>query len=226
MKILKTPRLFLAFGLLSPLNGAVILSVDNFTDSMIWTATTSTSGSATITSGVTSSTLLIGKTGGTGGTRLTLSLFDTISTVGFENITIGFTLNSGDVIEWDGTLTNPVNARDGFRLAGDGVEINANAVNDLSGDESEVEIATGGIVQSATEGSLRLTSSSQADFTFDSSVDNSQISNLEIILQVNANAETLLLTNLIVSGDAIPEPAISLLLAFSASSVLLLRKRS
>ncbi len=209
----------------APLNSAVIFEVDDFDDPSAWVVTTSSSGSSNIISSVTGSEIAVGRDSGTGGARLTLNLSAPISTIGFENITLGFRLNSADSLEWNGNLANIVNSTDGFRVLGDGVNINANSVNDITGTVAETEIIGGVQVQSETEGSLGSTSFVNADFSFDASVDNSAITQLELILQINANPETLVLSGLTVSGDPIPEPTACLLLVCGGATLLCRRKR-
>ncbi len=195
---------------------AVIANLD-FTNGN-WTSSLSASG-GTNDSSVTATTITADKSGSAGGVRVTVALTGAISTIGFENITISF-FGSAEDFEWDGNLQNPVSSSDGLRIVGSGVEINANSLNDLTGTDAETEFSNGTTFPTLNFGS---------DFSFDPSVDNSSITSLEFILQVNAGTEVLSVSNVQILGDPIvvvPEPSAVGLIFFGTVGWIARRRRS
>ncbi|TWU47515.1 hypothetical protein Poly51_53150 [Rubripirellula tenax] len=171
---------------------------------------------------VTSSAITVAKSGSTGGVRVAVNLTGSISTVGFENIRLEFFGNANGTaeFEWNGNLTGAVASTDGFRIIGSGVEINANALNDISGTAAETDIDSGSVFMSG--GNL------SGSFVFLPSANNGSISDLSIILQSNAGTETLALSNFQLFGDVVAVPEAStfaLGLAAAAGGFVRLRRR-
>ena len=206
---------FLAVATMNTRVDAAVIANLNFTDGN-WTTSFTQSG-GTNESSVTATTITADKSGTAGGVRATVTLTGAISTVGFENITISF-FGSADNLEWNGNLQNPVNSTDGLRIVGSGVEINSNTPS-ISGTDAETEFTNGTTFPTLNFGS---------DFSFDPSVDNSSITSLEFILQVNANDETISVSNVQILGDPIvvvPEPSAVGLVCLGAVGWVARRRR-
>ncbi|MEQ9408472.1 MAG: PEP-CTERM sorting domain-containing protein [Fuerstiella sp.] len=182
--------------------GGIITTLD-FTDSH-WSISLTGTGSGTFSnqSSATASTITATKTGSAGGARIVVDLIGSISTVGFQNIRLAMD-GAASNMEWNGDLTGGVSSSDGFRVLGAGVDINGNAANDLSGTLAETDFFNG----PASFPNANLS----GDFLFDNSIANSSLSDLQFILQVNANNEQISLSNVRLLGDAIttavPEPS-------------------
>jgi hypothetical protein len=154
------------------------------------------------------------------GERLTANLTGSISTVGFENITLQFSGLTQETLEWNANMTTAaVSNADGLRIFGTGVEINANQANDISGTPAEAEFAAGTTFPTAAFGS---------DFAFDASADNGSISNLTFRLQVNNSNERLRVSNVQIFGDSVPIPEPShagLLALLCGGAIVMIRRR-
>ncbi|MEZ6042583.1 MAG: PEP-CTERM sorting domain-containing protein [Planctomycetaceae bacterium] len=174
--------------------GDVITSLD-FSDAGLWSVSLTESNSAENSSSVTGGTLQAAKKAGSGGVRLSVDLIGAISTVGYQNIRLAFQGQSADTLEWNANMTAAVASTDGLRIFGSGVDINANSLNDLTGTAAELDFQNGEFFPTSNFGS---------DFTFSPSTANSSITNLSFLLQVNADAEKLTLSNVQILGDMIP----------------------
>lgn len=208
-------RTLIAVAVLAPASAeaALITQLDFSTPD--WSSTLFVSGTAT-GAFTADTTARVDKTSGSGGVRLRLNLLGSISTIGFENIRLEFDGVSGD-LEWNGNLTGTPNSSDGVRIEGDGVVIDASGIN---GTAAETDWTSGPTSFPSTN--------FNSDFTFAAGVDDSQISTLSFVLQVNANDEFVELTNVEIHGDAIPavpEPSSCLLLGLGAAGLVALRRR-
>ncbi|TWU00783.1 PEP-CTERM sorting domain-containing protein [Stieleria varia] len=188
------------FSLSAEANAALLTTLD-FTDTN-WTTTLSGSGDANNLSTATATTIMADKSSGSGAAQILVELTGSISTLGFQDITVGFD-GAAEGLEWDANFANPINSSDGFRIFGSGVEINGNSLNDLTGTTIETDFENG----PTTFPNVNF----DADFTFDSSVDNSSITSMTFILRINANPETLSVANVQIFGNPIsstvPEPS-------------------
>jgi hypothetical protein len=150
-------------------------------------------------------------------------LIGSISTIGFEDIVLEFNgLTTGQ--NWNGNLSNPVASSDGLLIVGSGVSVNANSSNDISGTAAETDFLSGTDFPNGNFGGVAL-----EDFTFESTFDDSTISDLTFVLQINSNTEELTLSGVGISGTAIavPEPGtVSSLVLVASSTVLMRRRRS
>ncbi|EMB18590.1 hypothetical protein RE6C_00659 [Rhodopirellula europaea 6C] len=147
-------------------------------------------------------------------------MIGSISTIGFEDIVLEFTgLTSGQ--NWNGNLSNPVASSDGLLIVGSGISVNANSSNDISGTAAETDFLSGASFPNAN-----FAGSALADFTFEDTFDDSTISDLTFVLQINSNSEELTLSGVGISGTAIaiPEPGTVSSLALVASSTVLMRR--
>ena len=222
MKHLLYPIAIIAACIALPAEAALITTVD-FSDGGTWSTTLSNSGSATNESqvvGGVGGSIVADKSGSAGGVRIEVDLVGSISTAGFENITLGFEGFSVGGLEWNGNLNGGVASSDGLRIVGSGVEINANSLNDISGTAAEVDFDAGEVFPTANFNS---------DFSFDASANNGSITDLTFTLQVNSNDEIFTLSDVRIYGDsvaAIPEPSSVLLLSVaSIAGIVVLRRR-
>lgn len=187
---------------------ASLITTLDFSDTSTWAVTFTDSGGVN-DSTVSGGTITADKSGSLGGARVFVNLIGSISTAGFQNITIGFDGQATE-LEWNGNLSNVVNNTDGLLIFGDGVNINANTNNDISGTAAEGEF---------TAGTTFPTANFNSGFSFAASVDNGTISNLAFTLQVNAGNEELSLSNVQIFGDVIAVPEPTTFLMFGAALV-------
>ncbi|WP_039961061.1 PEP-CTERM sorting domain-containing protein [Rhodopirellula europaea] len=212
---------FLAYHLVcySGLQAAAIATFD-FSDAATWQVTLESSGDANNLGSASGDSISIDKSSGSGGARITVDLIGSISTIGFEDIVLEFTgLTSGQ--NWNGNLSNPVASSDGLLIVGSGISVNANSSNDISGTAAETDFLSGASFPNAN-----FAGSALADFTFEDTFDDSTISDLTFVLQINSNSEELTLSGVGISGTAIaiPEPGTVSSLALVASSTVLMRR--
>lgn len=204
---------------------AALIHEVNFTDGN-WTVSLSEPGGAPSNnaSGVTASTITANETGeATAAARIVVSLTGSISTVGFENISIAFFGDANGGLEWNADFSDPNDeVGDGIRIVGSGVEINANSLNDIDTGAAlaEAEWDAGTAFPTANFGS---------DFDFDASVSNSSLTSLVFFLQVNTDEETVAISNVVITGDPIsspvPEPSTFLLCGLGSLGLLTMRRR-
>ncbi len=190
---------------------AAVVATLNFDDT-IWTQTfTETGGNND--SIVAGGTITADKSGSAGGVQIRVTLNGSISTLGFENITLGFDGSTVGVLEWDASGGGAVTASDGIHIVGSGVTIDSNGI---SGTTAATDF---------TNGSTFPTSNFGSDFAFDTSVDNSAINSLTFTVRVNAGPEEISLSNVQILGNVVPEPSSVLLLTFGSIALLAKRRR-
>lgn len=182
---------------------AAIISTLDFSDATTWSVTlTESNGSVQNNSSVTGGSILAdeGSSGGANaGVRITVDLVGSISTAGFENISLSFFGLAGGGLEYDADLETTVSDSDGLRILGSGVDVNANSLNSINNTDAEDDFDAGTVFPSPNLAS---------DFVFDSSVGDSVITDLTFVLQVNVGQETLQVSSVQILGDAVavPEP--------------------
>jgi len=204
---------------------ATVIHNLNFNDS-IWSETLTVSGMPTnpnsnlseISADGTTITADEGSGGAGSGVRIVVALNTPLSTVGYENIEIVFTGSVSGALEYD-TLATNVSDDDGFSIIGDGVNIITDGIEDTAA-ETDLLNSPGGTVFSSSSTSLT------GSYAFNSSADNSAITNLVFTAQVNATTEVINISNVQIVGDAVPEPHVSLLAALSSLAIVSRRRRN
>ncbi|WP_430451034.1 PEP-CTERM sorting domain-containing protein [Rhodopirellula europaea] len=186
-------------------SSADLITTLDFNDAATWSVTLSESNETVQNNSFVSGGTILADEGSSdganAGVRISVDLIGSVSTVGFENITIAFQGLSGGGLEYDGDLVGSVGDSDGLRIVGSGVEINANSLSSINSTDAESDFESGAVFPNANFNS---------DFSFDSLVDDSSISDLTFVLQVNVGAETLQVSNVQIFGDsvtAVPEPS-------------------
>ena len=203
---------------------AALITTVNFNDD-IWQVNLSESGTAQNTSSYSADSMSARKGNGAGGTRIEIALNagSSLSTVGFQNISIAFSGLTQGILEWNGDLSGGVASTDGLSVVGSGVAINANVLNDISGTPAADEFASDGVVPTSFP-----TANFHSDFSFGTSVNNSSINDLLFILQVNAKDEQLTISKIQILGDPIAtvaEPGSFLAFAILSTFGLAMHRR-
>jgi hypothetical protein len=202
---------------------AALITAFDFEDGR-WQTTLSESGTAMNESTVSAGSISVAKGSGSGGSRIDvrLRMGESISTVGFELISLRFQAIALGTLEWNGDLTTSVASTDGIRFFGSGLEINANAINDLTGTAAELEFASDGLHPNAFP-----SANFQSGFQFHGETGNSAIHDLTFRLQVNARSEQVTISNVQLHGtpiESVSEPR-SLVSLAGMSMILLWRNR-
>lgn len=202
---------------------AALITAFDFEDGR-WQTTLSESGTAINESTVSAGSISVAKGSGSGGSRIDvrLRLGESISTVGFDSVSLRFDAIAFGTLEWNGDLTTSVTSTDGIRFFGSGLEINANAINDLTGTAAELEFASDGVRPNAFP-----SANFQTGFQFHGGTANSAIHDLTFRLQVNAGSEQVTISNVQLHGtpiESVSEPR-SLVSLAGMSLIVLWRNR-
>ena len=202
---------------------AALITTFDFEDGR-WQTSLTESGSATNLSFISGDSISVAKGSGSGGSRIDVSLRfgESISTVGFDSISLRFDALALGTLEWNGDLMAPVASSDGIRFFGSGLEINANAINDLTGTTAEAEFASDGVQPTAFP-----SANFHSGFQFDGATGDSAIHDLTFRLQVNASSEQVTISNVQLHGtpiESVSEPR-SLFSLAGMSLFLLWRNR-
>jgi len=198
-KILLVAVFLTAIGVHHPVANGDLISTFDFNDGNWDVQVTTFDGGVDDGSGVVSNTSLFAdRDSGTGGVLVTATLTGTISTVGFNDVTLSFTnTNTAGNLEYFGTTVFGSNG-DGFSIqSSQGISF------DTTGASSGFEI----LLDAGTAWNTTNASGQSQDLQFASSVNNSSVSNLTIQLQVDAESEAHTLSAFSLNGTAVPEPS-------------------
>lgn len=208
--------------LVAPADAATITTFD-FSDNSTWDVDITTFGSPTGTgsSGVTGggTGLNVDKVGGTSvndGVTVTATLIGSISTVGFENISLSFAQGTNGDVEFS--------APNGFGVAGDGFLIVSS--QGISFDATAADPAFENILDAGQTWTHDYAELVAQDLQFDVGLNNSALTNFQIQMQVDVISEEIDLSNFTLHGTVVPEPSSLALAAMGlVGGLLLLRRR-
>jgi len=151
--------------------------------------------------------------------RIVVALNTPISTIGYESITLAFDGLATGGLEWNGDLSvplgpEPASDSDGVLISSsEGVLIDAMGINNTA---SEIDFDAGSTFPGGNTASFN-----SADFSFDSSVDNNEITDLTFTLQVNANTEEVSVSHVQLMGILVPEPSSALILLIGSAGLMI-----
>lgn len=157
--------------------------------------------------------------GPTGASGLQITLNTPISVAGYQDLELRFSHAPAGGLEWDSPIGLTTN-QDGFRLS------STQGISFITDDAVQPEAT---VLDTGNSWAPSNTPSAQGDLTFDSSVNNGAISDLEILLAVNAATESLTLSGFEIHGTLIaavvPEPTTTLLLPGFISALVCISRR-